>query len=377
MQQPRPTHGEDSVTDTLRGLFEDSDVGANRMFAMLEDPLVRQIVVNRHDRVFLTDDTGVKAAGQVFPGKDAYLRFVNQLLTITDMGVTDVSSARRSVLEGSFNPALTGLHGSVHVCTPEITRAEPVLTIRKQPRNAVSLDEMVTQGMMTVEMRHFLEMAVRGRLNILISGGSGAGKTTLARALSQYIDASHRVVTLEEIDELHLHDRLPNVVALTSYRAHDDEGKLIRQTTLSDLAREALRMRPDRIWVGEVRGPESAALVKACNSGHDGSVTTIHSDSGQQAVKQLVSYVMESAVPEEPARDQVARAFHLVVQMERAKMGRRVLSEITELEPVREGSEQRRIQLYTYDAERDVFYQAGTPSERLRREMARYGVNSI
>jgi pilus assembly protein CpaF len=363
------------VSDTLSDLFDHADLGTTRMFAMLEDPQVRQIVINRHDRVFYTDDQGVKAVGQLFSGPDSYLRFVNQLLTLTDIGVTDVTTPRRSVLEGSFNPALTGLHGSVHICTSEITRAEPVVTIRKQPRTIVTLDQMVSQAMMTVEMRHFLELAVRGRLNILVSGGSGAGKTTLARALSQYIDPSHRVVTIEEIDELHLHDRLPNVVSLTSYREHDDDGRLIRQTTLTDLARESLRMRPDRIWVGEVRGPESAALVKACNSGHDGSITTIHADNGQQAVKQLVSYVMEANVPEDPARDQVARAFHLVIQIERARMGRRVISEITELEPVREGSEQRRIQLYTYDPERDVFYQAGTPSARLQREAARYGVN--
>jgi pilus assembly protein CpaF len=365
------------VTDSLAGLFANTDMGTSRLFAMLEDPKVRQIVINRFDRVFYTDDIGVHAVNQLFPSSEQYLAFIAQLLQLTDIGARDVTGAKASVLEGSFNPAVTGLHGSVHVCTAEITRGDPVVTIRKQPRQVITLDDMVSQGMLTVEMRNFLEVAVRGRLNIMLSGGSGVGKTTMARALSQFIDPSHRVVTIEEIDELHLHDRLPNVVALTSFRDHDDEGRLIRQTTMTDLSREALRMRPDRIWVGEVRGPEAAALVKACNSGHDGSVTTIHADSGQQAVKQLSSYVMEADIPEEPARDQVARAFHLVVQVTRGRMGRRVVSEITELEPVREGGEQRRIQLFAYDPESDQFYQAGTPSPRLQRDLARYGVNLL
>jgi pilus assembly protein CpaF len=365
------------VTDPLAGLFTSTDMGSSRLFAMLEDPKVRQIVINRFDRVFYTDDIGVHAVNQLFPSPEQYLSFISQLLDLTDIGASDVSTVKASVLEGSFNPALTGLHGSVHICTSEITRGDPVVTIRKQPRQIITLDEMVSQGMMTLEMRNFLEVAVRGRLNIILSGGSGVGKTTMARALSQFIDPSQRVVTIEEIDELHLHDRLPNVVSLTSFRQHDDDGRLVRRTAITDLAREALRMRPDRIWVGEVRGAEAAALVKACNSGHNGSVTTIHADTGQQALKQLTTYVMEADVPEDSAKDQTVRAFHLVVQVIRGRMGRRVVSEITELEPVREGGEQRRIQLFAYDPDADRFYQTGNPSQRLQQDLARYGVNLL
>jgi pilus assembly protein CpaF len=363
------------VVDTLADLFSEHDLGSSRLFGVLSDPKVSQIVLNRHDRLFYTDDTGVHTINQLFAGSEQYINFVNQLMRLTDVGHSDLRAVKASVVEGSFNPTLTDLHGSVHICTTEITRGDPVVTIRKQPRSIVTLDQMVDQGMMTTEMRNFLELATRGRLNILVSGGSGAGKTTLARALSQYIDPHQRVLTLEEIDELHLNDRLPNVVALTTYREHDDMGRLVREETLSDLAREALRMRPDRIWVGETRGREAYALVKACNSGHDGSITTIHADNGQQAVKQLVSYVMEAGVPEEPARDQVARAFHLGVQLTKARMGRRVVSEITELEPVREGGEQRRVELYGYDHETDTFYRSGMPTPRLRADLERHGVN--
>lgn len=363
----------------LSSLFDPSQVpdrGALRMFDILKDPAVSQITANSSQRIFYVDQTGPKAVDRVFAGEEQYIRWVNQLMHLTDVGYTDVTTARTDVIEGSFRPDRTDVHGSIHVCTKEITRGEPVVTIRKQPRGIVTLDQMLEQQqMMSHPMRHFLELAVRGRANILISGGSGAGKTTMARALSWFIDPAQRVLTCEEIDELHLADRLPNVVALTTFRLRNEVGAIQRETTLNALVREGLRMRPDRIWVGETRGGEAYALVKACNSGHDGSITTMHADDAQQAYKQLISYVMEANVTEEVARDQVARAFHLVIQISRIRMGRRVITEITELEAVREGTEQRRNPLFQYNTATDQFEQVGTPTRRLLETFERNGVN--
>jgi pilus assembly protein CpaF len=218
-------------------------------------------------------------------------------------------------------------------------------------------------------------MAARGRLNVLISGSSGAGKTTLARAMGKFVSPSERLVTCEEIDELHLDDELPNVVALTTYRELDPSGKLIRSESLEDLVKHALRMRADRIWVGEVRGREAYSIVKSCLSGHDGAVTTIHANDVAQAVRQLVSYVMETHLTEEVARDQVASAFNIAVQIEQGRLGRRIITEIVELEHVREGDEQRRNELWRYDFETESFIRSGTPSPRLRQALARHNVN--
>jgi pilus assembly protein CpaF len=344
--------------------------------AMLRDPEVYDVRINAHDRVFYTDATGPKmVSDRLFPGPAQYIGFINQLLLLTDAGYRSVADAQTSVVEGSFRADRTDLQGSLFIATGDVTRSEPSLVVRKQPKSLITLDRMLEQGMMSTDMRLFLELAVRGRANMLISGGSGAGKTTLARALSWFIDPSQRVVTVEEVDELHLADRLPDVVALTTFRSTDEWGTVRRSDSLEDLVRHALRMRADRIWVGETRGKEAYALVKSCLSGHDGSVTTLHANNAAQAIRQLVSYTMESHLTEEVARDQVAGAFHLAVQVSLMRLGRRVITEIVELEPVREGAEQRRNELWRYDYDSDSFVRTGTPSTRLRSALERYNVN--
>lgn len=349
--------------------------GSIQMFQLLSDRDVAQVTVNSHDRIFYVDQRGaVKINTPIWATAAEYVDWLNVLLRFTDAGFADIRDARTHVIEGSFTHA-SGLFGSVHICLPEITRGEPILTVRKQPPTLISLDEMLAQKMMSAEMRLTLEALVRGRANLLVSGGSGAGKTTLLRALSQFIDPMNRVITVEDTAELNL--TLADAPSLTTFIDRDPDGRIVRDVGLTQLVKEALRMRPDRIWVGETRGAEAYALTKAALSGHDGAATTIHADDPQQAVKQLVSYVLEAGVPEEAARDQVARAFHVVVQVARISPTRRAITAITEIEPVREtGTEQRRNPLYLYDHQRDAFVRHGAgPSPRLRAALARYGVN--
>lgn len=364
--------------DDLNNLFGSDSVsrGAERMLSLLNDPAVSQITCDRFDRIIFIDQSGPKQAENTFASPNDYIAWLNQLMTLTDVGYTDVTRANTSVIEGSFRPDRINVHGSIHICTSELTRGEPALTVRKQPKQVITLDDMLAQQMLNPEMREFLEQAIRGRSNILLSGGSGAGKTTMARALSYFIDPWQRIITAEEIDELHLYDRLFNCVSLTTHRVRDADGRLVRETTLEDLVRESLRMRGDRVWVGETRGKEAYALVKACNSGHDGSVTTIHADTGKQAVKQAVTYVMECGLTEQPAREQVAQAFDLVIQINKVRMDRRVITEISELEPVMEGNNQQRINtLWKFDHTSEQFVKQADPTPAFIRKWQRYGVN--
>lgn len=362
------------MTD-LHNIFSSGDRGAQRLMDLLADPAIAQITCDAHDRVSFVDQHGSKRLDRVFAGPEQYISWVNSLMALTDVGYTDVRAVNASAIEGSFDPDKTSLHGAIHICTREITHGEPAVTVRKQPHELVTLDRMLEQGMLSQDMRLFLEQAVRGRSNILISGGSGAGKTTLARALSYFVDPGQRVITCEETAELRLSDRLPNVVELFTLRKRDANGVLLRETTLDDLVRESLRMRASRVWVGETRGKEAYALIKACNSGHDGSITTMHADNGQQAVQQMRTYVMESGLPEEPARQQVSRAFNLVVQVEKVGLGHRAITEITELEPVLEGANQRMTPLYRYDPKQHAFGQMARPTARFLQNWQKHGVN--
>jgi pilus assembly protein CpaF len=355
---------------------EEATIADERLESLLRDPSVTQICINDHTRIFFWSAQGQRMIQQrLFSSPEMYVAWIEGLLKFTDAGIERLADATAPVVEASFLPAKTNLYGSIHVSTSDLTRGDPAITIRKQPIEVVSLDDMLVQGVISEDMRLFLQQAVQGRASVLVSGPSGSGKSTMMRALSQFIDPTQRVITCEEIDELHLADRLPNVVSLTTHTRRDAHGAVIAETALDDLVREALRMRADRIFVGEVRGPEAKSLIKAASTGHDGSCTTLHAHDGPSATKQLAGYLLEAGIPEATAYEQIARAFNLVIHIGTAAMGRRRVLSIDELEPVLEGTNQRTNRLFEYDFDRDTHMIAGRPSPTFQRNLSRYGVN--
>lgn len=367
--------------NSLASMFSDGDTASSAsgaLYKLLLSDSVTQIVVNDRRGLYYSDKDGIKwvtgpNGEDLFATKESYMLWIKELLGMTH--ILETLEANNGIIEGSFYYEKSGIHGSVHIVTDVITRRDPAVTIRKQPDDTITLDTMLGDGMLSYSMKNFLDIAVKGRANILISGGGGVGKTTLARALSRCIDPNHRVVTIEEINELYIADRLPNVVSMTTFDKYNSEGILVDSVDTEDLVREALRMRADRIWIGETRGREAYALVKACNSGHDGSCTTIHADGAAQAIKQLVTYTMEAGVSEEVAREQVSQAFSVVVHMSKVRLGRRIISEIVEVESVREGNTQRVNSLFKYNHNTDSYEQQGQPTGRLLKKWAEYGAN--
>jgi pilus assembly protein CpaF len=204
----------------------------------------------------------------------------------------------------------------------------PSLTIRKFAQDALTLESLVELGTMTPQTADFLAQCVRGKLNLLISGGTGTGKTTLLNAVSQYVPTSERIVTVEDAAELRLQQR--HVVPLES-RPPNVEGE--GEVRIRDLVRNALRMRPDRIIVGEVRGAETLDMLQAMNTGHDGSLTTIHANSARDALHRLEMLVLMAGVelPVKAIREQIAGGFDLLVHIARLVDGSRRITQITEI----------------------------------------------
>ncbi|HEX7525176.1 MAG TPA: ATPase, T2SS/T4P/T4SS family, partial [Gaiellaceae bacterium] len=204
----------------------------------------------------------------------------------------------------------------------------PTMTIRKFAGSIFGAADLVALGTLTDQAADFLRLCVRGKLNVLVSGGTGVGKTTLLNVLSGFIPDEERIVTIEDAAELQLQQR--HVVSLES-RPSNAEGR--GEITIRELVRNALRMRPDRIIVGEVRGPETLDMLQAMNTGHEGSLTTIHANSPRDALARLETLVLTAGVdlPLRAIREQIASAFDVVVQASRLVDGSRRVTDITEV----------------------------------------------
>ena len=216
----------------------------------------------------------------------------------------------------------------VNVIIPPLSLVGAVLTIRKFGKKPITAKQLVEWGSLSPKMLNFLEACVKGKLNIIVSGGTGSGKTTLLNVLSSYIPSDERIVTIEDSAEVQLHQ--DHVVTLES-RPANIEGK--GAITIRDLVVNALRMRPDRIIVGEVRSKETLDMLQAMNTGHDGSLTTTHANSPRDAVSRLETMVMMGGVelPSKAIRDQIASAIDLIVQQSRLRDGTRKVVSVTEV----------------------------------------------
>ena len=286
---------------------------------LMEDDTVNDILVNG------PDDVWIERAG-ILEKTEKY--FVNNE-QLTDIAKRMVARVGRRIDDGSPLVDSRLPDGSrLNVVIPPIALDGTSISIRKFSKNKKSLQELVNFGSMTREMANFLIIAARSRVNIIGSGGTGSGKTTLLNALSNYISHSERVVTLEDTAELRLEQ--PHVVRLETRLAGVERTGEI---TMQDLVINALRMRPERIIVGECRGAEAFQMLQAMNTGHDGSMSTLHANSPRDATARLESMIMmaNASLPLEAIRRNIASAVNIIIQASRLNDGSRKIVNITEL----------------------------------------------
>jgi pilus assembly protein CpaF len=302
------------ISDVINELF-----GLGPLEALLRDPSVSDILVNRHDLVYVERDGKLEETDVVFKDDRHLLQIIERIVSVVGRRIDESSPMVDARLaDGS----------RVNAIIPPLALDGPAMSIRRFRTDRLGAHDLVTRESWTQPMLEFLQAAISCRLNLIVSGGTGAGKTTLLNILSTFIGAHERVVTIEDAAELSLRQR--HVVRLETRPANIEGKGAIRAR---ELVVNALRMRPDRIIVGEVRSEEALDMLQAMNTGHDGSLTTVHANTTRDALYRLDTMVAMANlnIPERAIRAQIASAVNLIVQVSRLSDGTRKITNISEV----------------------------------------------
>ena len=314
--KPKTVFSKDDVKDYE--IFNDKN--------LLEDNAITEIMVNSPNEIYVEMD------GKIV--KDEAVSFINDKHIIRTIQRI-VQPLGRTI--DSANPMVDARlrDGSrLNAIIPPLSLKGPVLTIRKFNKKLESIDDLLRRGSLTVNMARFLEASVKAKLNIIISGGTGTGKTTLLNVLSGFLGEDERIITIEDAAELKLHQN--HVISLeTRLTNYEGEGEI----TVRDLVRNSLRMRPDRIIVGEVRGKEAFDMMQAMNTGHEGSLTTLHANNPVDALNRLETMILmnEMEIPVSAVRGYIENAIDLIVQIDRLSDGKRKITSISEITGMKDG----------------------------------------
>ncbi|MFF2481820.1 CpaF family protein [Paenibacillus sp. NPDC058071] len=299
--------------------------GLDILQPLMDDASVTEIMINHHAEIFVERHGRISQLPAAFESRDR----------LEDLIQSIVASVNRVVNESSPIVDARLKDGSrVHIALPPVALRGPAVTIRKFPERPMTMEQLVAAGSLTAEAARFLRMLIAAQYNIFISGGTGTGKTTFLNALSQHIASDERIVTIEDSAELQIRS-VPNLVSLETRNANT-EGK--GEITIRDLIRASLRMRPNRIIVGEVRGGEALDMLQAMNTGHAGSMSTGHGNGAKDMMARLETMVLGAAdMPVQVIRQQIASALDIVVHLSRFRDRSRRVTEIGEVTGVENG----------------------------------------
>ncbi|WP_379132462.1 CpaF family protein [Paenibacillus sp. sgz500958] len=313
--------------DLVRRLF-DSFRGLDILQPLVDNPAITEIMINSYNDIFIEEEGHIRRLPLAFESSSR----------LEDIIQTIVSGVNRVVNESSPIVDARLKDGSrVNVVLPPVSLKGPAMTIRKFPESPMTMRDLVRRGALSEEAAELLQILVAAKYNIFISGGTGSGKTTFLNALSQFIPSQERVITVEDSAELQI-VTVPNLVSLET-RNVNTEGK--GEITIRDLIRSSLRMRPNRIVVGEVRGAECLDMLQAMNTGHDGSLSTGHSNSAKDMLSRLETMVLSGAdLPVAVVRQQIGSAIDIFVHLARLRDRSRRVVEISEVAGLHNGEVQ-------------------------------------
>jgi pilus assembly protein CpaF len=346
--------------NALAAELTDDMVGLGPLEPLLQDDTVTDILVNGPFDVYVERRGKLEKTQSRFRDTQHVVNIAQRIATAIGRRIDESSPMVDARLaDGS----------RVNIVLPPLVLNGGTISIRKFPTQNITLEQMVRQGNLSAEMAQFLDIAARCRVNILISGGTGSGKTTLLNAVSRHVDSAERIITIEDAVELRLQQ--PHVVQMET-RPPNIEG--VGHIPQRELVRNALRMRPDRIIVGEVRGSEAFDMLQAMNTGHDGSMSTVHANSPRDALFRLENMVLMAAanLPLRALRAQIASAINLVVQIERCRDGIRRVERICEISGM-EGEIVSTRDIFTFQFQgenRDGIIEGTFEPSRLRPDLA-------
>ena len=308
-------------------LIQNEINGYGPITELLSDNSVTEIMVNGPDEIYVEIDGRIIRDDSVsFIDDNHIIRTIQRI--VQPLGRT--IDAANPMVDARLKDG-----SRLNAIIPPLSLRGPVLTIRKFSRNLDNIEDILRKGTMTIHMARFLEAAVKAKLNIIICGGTGTGKTSLLNILSSFIDDNERIITIEDAAELKL--KQSHVISLET-RLVNYEGS--GEITIRDLVRNSLRMRPDRIIVGEVRGKEAFDMMQAMNTGHEGSLTTLHANSPEDALNRLETMLLmnDMDIPVSAVRGYIENAINLIVNIERLADGRRKVTSICEVVGMKDGN---------------------------------------
>ena len=311
--------------ERLVEILFDEVMGLGPLEVPLRDPDITEIMVNRPEQIFVERSGRIELTNLAFEDEASLRRVIDRIVSTIGRRVDESEPMCDARLKDGSR---------VNVVIPPVAIYGPCLTIRKFGREVLTPERIVTTGGSSEAILEYLDAAVKTRLNVIVSGGTGSGKTTLLNVLSAFIPGTERIVTCEDAAELRL--RQVHVISLESKPANV-EGR--GQITIRDLVRNALRMRPDRIIVGEVRGGEALDMLQAMNTGHDGSMSTVHANNPRDVINRLETLVLLAGteLPSRAIRNQIASAVNIIVQTERLRGGARKIVSVAEVFGLHEG----------------------------------------